>query len=292
MLLNSLFEENEKPKKVKEGLKMGNYGHEKEKAALAAPKPRVLKTDMTGKTCRKCHKGKYHETSQQDDMDGVLHCTNCGAGVKRWTTKVAEVLDTPEKKKDYLKHARDTGNVLRQPKPASLAAVGLGSESEKKMNKGEPSAWSDTLDKKYNRRLGHVKRIRGEVEEEFTGYWKAKDKAPPGKKMVGAAEAAEAPEVEPTSNPTDKVTMDIPLFIRMLEYAKEDAQSDMDLHDLTERAIQLMKEHEYLCMDNYDTLVGSTNEEKIKGKDGKACWDGYRYNGTKNGKDSCVKVKK
>lgn len=29
--------------------------------------------------------------------------------------------------------------------------------------------------------------------------------------------------------------------------------------------------------------------EKIKGKDGKACWKGYRYNGTKNGKDSCVK---
>lgn len=31
--------------------------------------------------------------------------------------------------------------------------------------------------------------------------------------------------------------------------------------------------------------------EKIKGKDGKACWKGYRYNGSKNGKDSCVKVK-
>ena len=32
-------------------------------------------------------------------------------------------------------------------------------------------------------------------------------------------------------------------------------------------------------------------EEKIKGADGKACWPGYRYNGTENGKDSCVKVK-
>lgn len=31
--------------------------------------------------------------------------------------------------------------------------------------------------------------------------------------------------------------------------------------------------------------------EKIKGKDGKSCWKGYRYNGTKNNKDSCVKVK-
>jgi hypothetical protein len=58
------------------------------------------------------------------------------------------------------------------------------------------------------------------------------------------------------SNPTDKVTMDIPLFLRMMEYAKEDAKTDMDLHDVTERAIALMKEHEYLCMDNYNDLVG------------------------------------
>jgi hypothetical protein len=31
-------------------------------------------------------------------------------------------------------------------------------------------------------------------------------------------------------------------------------------------------------------------EEKEKGADGKACWDGYRYNGAEDGKDSCVKV--
>jgi hypothetical protein len=35
-----------------------------------------------------------------------------------------------------------------------------------------------------------------------------------------------------------------------------------------------------------DMLEGN----KIKGADGKACWKGYRYAGTKNGKDSCVKV--
>lgn len=28
--------------------------------------------------------------------------------------------------------------------------------------------------------------------------------------------------------------------------------------------------------------------EKKKGKDGKACWKGYRYAGTENGKDKCV----
>lgn len=30
--------------------------------------------------------------------------------------------------------------------------------------------------------------------------------------------------------------------------------------------------------------------EKQKGVDGKACWKGYRYAGTKNGKDICVKI--
>jgi len=30
---------------------------------------------------------------------------------------------------------------------------------------------------------------------------------------------------------------------------------------------------------------------KKKGADGKACWEGYRYAGTKGGKDKCVKVK-
>jgi len=31
---------------------------------------------------------------------------------------------------------------------------------------------------------------------------------------------------------------------------------------------------------------------KKKGVDGKACWKGYKYAGTKNGKDKCVKVKR
>jgi hypothetical protein len=38
-----------------------------------------------------------------------------------------------------------------------------------------------------------------------------------------------------------------------------------------------------------DPMLG-IYEGKIKGADGKACWTGYRYAGTKNGKDNCVKV--
>ena len=39
--------------------------------------------DMKGKKCTACKKGTYQETSQHDDMDGVLHCDKCNREVKR-----------------------------------------------------------------------------------------------------------------------------------------------------------------------------------------------------------------
>ena len=58
----------------------------------------------------------------------------------------------------------------------------------------------------------------------------------------------------------DTITMDVPLFIRMLEYSREDAAEDMDLHDITEKAISLNKEKGILSMEDYDTIVGATEE--------------------------------
>jgi hypothetical protein len=58
----------------------------------------------------------------------------------------------------------------------------------------------------------------------------------------------------------DTITMDIPLFIRMLEYSREDAAEDMDLHDVTEKAISLGKERGILQMDDYDEIIGTTEK--------------------------------
>jgi hypothetical protein len=41
----------------------------------------------------------------------------------------------------------------------------------------------------------------------------------------------------------------------------------------------------------YKTREEAQSGGKKKGADGKACWEGYRYAGTKNGTDKCVKVK-
>jgi hypothetical protein len=57
-------------------------------------------------------------------------------------------------------------------------------------------------------------------------------------------------------DPTDIIAMDVPLFIRMLEYAREDAQTDMDLHNVTERAIEAVKLRGLLSMEDYNDLVG------------------------------------
>jgi hypothetical protein len=61
--------------------------------------------------------------------------------------------------------------------------------------------------------------------------------------------------MENTFNPTDKLTIDVPLFIRLLEYAKEDAKTDMDLHKATEKALALSETGKILTMDDYDTIV-------------------------------------
>jgi hypothetical protein len=62
-------------------------------------------------------------------------------------------------------------------------------------------------------------------------------------------------------NPEDVVKMDVPLLLRMLEYAKEDAKTDMDLHFVTENLIKLSKNGRVLSMDDYNSIVSSDEIE-------------------------------
>jgi len=56
-------------------------------------------------------------------------------------------------------------------------------------------------------------------------------------------------------NKEDTIIMDVPLFIRLLEYAREEAKTDMDLHNMAEKAIKLSLDGSVLTMKNYDQLV-------------------------------------
>ena len=50
-------------------------------------------------------------------------------------------------------------------------------------------------------------------------------------RLLGALETLSAEE----KDNIDIIRVDIPLFIRLLEYAREDAKDDEDLHRMTER---------------------------------------------------------
>lgn len=105
-------------------------------------------------------------------------------------------------------------------------------------------------------------------------------------------------KIQKEADEVDTITLDVPLFLRLLEYAKEDAKTDMDLHSVTEKAIEFSKAGT-LSMDQYDAIVGDQKalpdktDENLRTNN--PCWKGYEAVGTKkkNGKTvpNCVPKK-
>jgi DNA-binding ferritin-like protein len=66
----------------------------------------------------------------------------------------------------------------------------------------------------------------------------------------------------------DVVKLDVPLFIRLLELAREDVKQDADLHDIAEAVIKLSQEG-VATMADYEQIVsfmqkqGDTATEEI-----------------------------
>ena len=67
---------------------------------------------------------------------------------------------------------------------------------------------------------------------------------------------------------TDTLTIDIPMFIRLMEYAREDAKTDMDLHNVTTNLLKI--KDKTISMADYDQVVQSTDvntaDESFKDK--------------------------
>jgi hypothetical protein len=49
--------------------------------------------------------------------------------------------------------------------------------------------------------------------------------------------------------------LNVPLMLRLLEYAREDANTDLDLHFLVENLVKLNNDNSYLAMKNYPDIV-------------------------------------
>jgi hypothetical protein len=89
----------------------------------------------------------------------------------------------------------------------------------------------------------------------------------------------------------DSVTLDVPLMIRLLEFAREDAQDDMILHQVVEKMIGMAEEGQSLTMSDYDSIVGKVEEAHPNSKIYDKCWTGYKkVPGKKRGEPgSCEK---
>lgn len=82
------------------------------------------------------------------------------------------------------------------------------------------------------------------------------------RKLMETIEQAQA------ANPRDEVSLDIPLLIRLLEFAREDAKTDQDLHSLADSMINLSPDGNTLTMADYEELVmGLAGDENAEGQD-------------------------
>lgn len=53
----------------------------------------------------------------------------------------------------------------------------------------------------------------------------------------------------------DVVKLNVPLLVRLMEYSREDAKTDADLHFVVERLVELSENGETLTMKNYADVV-------------------------------------
>ena len=67
-------------------------------------------------------------------------------------------------------------------------------------------------------------------------------------------------------NEEDVIKINVPLMIRLLEWAREDATKDVELHVITERLIDLSEEGDTLTMSEYPEIVKDMVVEKKENK--------------------------
>lgn len=66
-----------------------------------------------------------------------------------------------------------------------------------------------------------------------------------------------------TIDAIDTVTLDVPLFIRMMELAREDLKSDAELHEVVTRLLKASKEKDVLTMNDYNDIIAAKQTARI-----------------------------
>jgi len=123
-----------------------------------------------------------------------------------------------------------------------------GAEAPKVMYGRAMKLAKNSLDKENKQKIKEMikKSLTGPVEEE-----------------INSAEFVKTRKPVEDKDPIDIVKMDIPLLIRMMEFAKEDAKTDMDLHVAAENMIELSKEDRVLDMSDYSSIISPDEEKQL-----------------------------
>ena len=84
--------------------------------------------------------------------------------------------------------------------------------------------------------------------------WGASSKADARRKAKAISARLKMRKSE-AENPPDVVHLEVPLLIRLLEYAREDASSDVDLHEVVETMVDMSQRGNILGMSSYRHIV-------------------------------------
>jgi hypothetical protein len=171
-----------------------------------------------------------------------------------------EVLDTRKSIKSYL----DKNDAQRTTLKASgtfdkvkkrLTGANKALDKLSKLNREEVE-----LDEKINLKSTSMGDVIKDFQTSDAPQFAGKSQSKRRQMAIAAKMAAE--EYLGEENAVDKVTMDVPLLIRIMEYSKEDAKSDMDLHKVAENLVEYSKSGKTLTMACYNEIVGGIAEAK------------------------------
>jgi hypothetical protein len=129
-----------------------------------------------------------------------------------------------------------------------------------------------------------------------TGISKTGDFITPEHDRAYSALKSKAPRLYNFIRYESPVPIDPIMTLQALRYAGSEKQViKMIKRELDKDTLNLYDKNHPALTENVKKMLKKIileSYKKKKGIDGKACWDGYRYAGTENGKDKCIPVKK
>lgn len=141
----------------------------------------------------------------------------------------------------------------------------------------------DEIVKSFKDQLTQEPKNKFSQSEKEAAIKAAREKEMERRRMSGEIREIDGEEPEATqTDEVDTITMDVPLFLRALEYSREDAETDLTLHDITQKAIELNKSYPVLNMDNYYEIFGG-DETTMGTEDNLPNGDAMNEENTPNG---------